>query len=100
MIPVYQLPHVVQIAQSQHSEQVRLFNERNNVEQAFKNRSNGQMIYFAKILVSSISFQFQIPNSKFQIPILIYVCISTVRYINFLSKIRIYKFGTNKDRPW
>lgn len=36
VIPAYQLPHVVQTAQARHNEQVRLFNESNNVEQALK----------------------------------------------------------------
>ena len=36
VIPAYQLPHIVQTEQATHSEQVRLFNECNNVEQALR----------------------------------------------------------------
>ena len=36
VIPGYQLPHVVQNEQSRHAEQVRLFNECNNVENAIR----------------------------------------------------------------
>ena len=35
-IPAYQLPHVVQTVQARHNEQVRLFNECNNLEQALR----------------------------------------------------------------
>ncbi len=33
VLPAYQLPHVVQTAQNRHNDQVKLFNECNNVEQ-------------------------------------------------------------------
>lgn len=36
VLPPYQLPHVTQQAQSQHTEQVRLYNECYNVEQALR----------------------------------------------------------------
>ena len=36
MIPAYQLPHEVQTEQARHTEQVRLFNECNNLEQALR----------------------------------------------------------------
>ena len=36
VISAYQLPHVVHMAQARHSEQVCLFNESNNVDQALK----------------------------------------------------------------
>ena len=36
VIPAYQLPHVVQTEQARHAEQVRLFNECNNLEQALR----------------------------------------------------------------
>lgn len=36
VIPAFQLPHVVQTEQARHAEQVRLFNECNNVEQALR----------------------------------------------------------------
>ena len=36
VLPAYQLPHVVQTAQNRHNDQVKLFNECNNVEQALR----------------------------------------------------------------
>ncbi len=36
VIPAYQLPHVVQTAQNNHNDAVKLFNECNNVEQALR----------------------------------------------------------------
>ena len=36
MIPAYQLPHVVQTTQNRYNDQVKLFNECNNVEQALR----------------------------------------------------------------
>ena len=36
VIPAYQLPHIVQTEQARHQEQVRLFNECTNVEQALR----------------------------------------------------------------
>ena len=36
VIPVYQLPHIVQTEQARHQEQVRLFSECNNAEQAIR----------------------------------------------------------------
>ena len=36
VIPAYQLPHIEQTEQARHNEQVRLFNECNNLEQALR----------------------------------------------------------------
>ena len=36
VIPAYQLPHVVQTTQNRYNDQVKLFNECNNVEQALR----------------------------------------------------------------
>ena len=38
VIPVYQVPHVVQTEQACHNESVRLFNECNNVKQALQEK--------------------------------------------------------------